>query len=62
MWYYFRTVYDYLYATYCYFCGRCKKDTIIPFDPREKIYERDPILLNQILNYYRYDKFGRRVC
>ena len=60
MWYYLEAVYSYFYALYKY--AFCKETEILPFDAREKIYERDPEVLNAIINYYRYDKYGKKLC
>jgi len=63
MWYYIEAVYYYLrfQAVSFYRYAFCKEKEIIPFDAREKIYDRDPEVLNSIINYYRYDKFGKKL-
>ena len=55
---YVRAVYDYIISLYAYYF--CKTKEVIPFDAREKIYDRDPAVLNTILNYYRDDRFGKK--
>lgn len=56
---YVRAAYDYVYTLYAYYF--CKTKEIIPFDAREKIYDRDPAVLNQILNYYRDEGVGKKL-
>jgi hypothetical protein len=59
MFQYLRKMYEYIYYWYSY--TFCKEKIVIPFDAREKIYDRDPDVLNSIINYYRYDKAGKKL-
>ena len=61
MFVYVRAVYDYICSIYAYYFGQCLREkVVIPYDAREKIYDRDPEVLNTILNYYRDDIFGKK--
>ncbi len=49
----FDRVAEFFWSWYEYLAGRCKEKEPIPFDAREKLYERDMDTLNRILYYYK---------